>query len=151
MIEAAAHAAADYTWQRVAVSVLTVVAFALASGGLLHAFLSTARIAQRVERVQATRRRITQALSVEMERIAALDPALEDLAALQTAANRKFHDDHAAAGIVPWGYQESDYGAEPVAESLVRELSSGTRADLWIAGAGLLLGLAASLWGTWIP
>lgn len=41
-------------------------------------------------------------------------------------------------------------GREPIAEDLVRELSEGSQADLWIAGAGLVLGLVASVWGTWI-
>lgn len=138
------------TWQRVVITVLTVLAFALASWGLGHAFTSTARIARRVEQVQRQRRQITQELHEELQRIAGLDASPSDGARMTAVANARFHAAHKDAGIVPLGYQERDYGAEPVAESLVHDLSAGTRVDLLIAGAGLLLGLIASVWGAWI-
>ena len=38
-----------------------------------------------------------------------------------------------------------------LAERIIHELDQGSRIDVVLVGLGLLCGLAASIWGTWLP
>jgi hypothetical protein len=155
MIEAAAEAATDYTWQRASVTVLTVVAFAMTAGGLLHAYVSTREFARSVAVTIAKRHDLARVIEDQyalIQRDPNLTPEQRD-AAQQAAEVRlqEMEDEYNRSARIPLLFTRTPPGVEPVAESLVHGLSQGSQVDLWVAGVGLILGLAASIWGTWIP
>ena len=45
----------------------------------------------------------------------------------------------------------AEQGREPLAEQLVEQFHGGSRVDVVLVGLGLLCGLVASIWGTWLP
>jgi ethanolamine ammonia-lyase small subunit len=55
------------------------------------------------------------------------------------------------AGLDLQTIELAEQGREPLAEKLVEEFHGGSRVDVVLVGAGLLCGLAASIWGTWLP
>lgn len=138
------------TWPRIAVSALTVLSFGLAAWGLFHAFLATTKAARRVERDRLIRHRLREERDAERAQIGAGDYTSAERLALQRAAEERWQAGHRTAGLDPWVAASVNFGSEPIAEQLVRELAKGTLADLRLAGAGLLLGLLAALWGVWL-
>lgn len=151
-MEVAAEVAVDDTWQRIVVTILTVVAFGLASGGLFHAFLSMQQATRRAERQRTLRAEFRDRHHSEKEEInGRTDLSTDKRNALLREASDRWRGWHVEAGIEPWTYQASNDAREFLAEGLIHDLSEGTRSDLWIAGAGLVLGLIASVWGTWLP
>ena len=139
------------TWQRVVVTALTLLAFAMASGGLLHAFLTGRRVARRVSGLPALRRAMDDEHQRRTDAIGAQrELSQETRGKLLNAETRRWIAAYEAAGLEAPTIANLGSGREPIAEDLVRELSEGSQADLWVAGAGLVLGLVASVWGTWI-
>jgi len=77
-----------------------------------------------------------------------------DAAAIRTQANLAFEgwvDGHKALGLEPWTRDSMDTGREFLAEGIIRGLEGSSRGDVLLVGIGLVCGLAASIWGTWLP
>ena len=138
-------------WQRIAITVLTLLAFLMAAGGLFHAFLTGRRVARRVSELPGIRRAIDDEHQ-RRRRAIELQPELArvERERLLSAESDRWIAGYEAAGLEAPTIANLGSGLEPIAEDLVRELSKGSQADLWVAGAGLALGLIASVWGTWL-
>lgn len=133
----------DLEMARWVVATLTVAAFALSIWGAARLWIGARRATTRLERERRARRWTLDEL------VAAQKEAGENQAELR-AAMVKYQEDRAAAGLPEWTYDAVTRGEEPFAERIVEEMASSTRVDVTLVGAGLILGLAASLWGIWL-
>jgi len=131
-------------WPRIAITLLTVAAFVLSATGLLLIRRDTARGVKRMDADRAAR---TQ-FSAELHEVTH-DP--ESTHEEQAIALTRWRQQHAEAGIEAHTYKTLEEGREVLAERIIRELEQGSRVDVVLVGLGLLCGLAASIWGTWLP
>jgi len=132
----------DLDWPRVTITLLTLAAFGLSSTGLVLIRRDAGRAVVRLQREQRLRSQYSAELHAVTSR--------EDVTLAESdAALQRWQRQHETAGIhVPtW----NTVGEEPLAERIIVELREGSRLDFWLVGLGLLCGLAASIWGTWLP
>lgn len=130
-------------WPRVCITVLTVAAFALSAAGLLHVWLSSRRTQARMAAEIALKRKIWD----ELDSVLATSTDTAD----REAAFLKRRDRHDEAGLELQTIELAEQGREPLAEKLVQQFHGGSRVDAVLVGLGLLCGLAASIWSTWLP
>lgn len=127
----------------ICITALTVAAFVLSAAGLLHVRSSAAAGMARMENDRSVRDTLRAQYLTE-HAAASAQPERE-------AALQRWYDRHDAAGVEPHTRQTLEDGREVLAERSVRELNTGSRADLVLVGLGLLCGLAASVWSIWLP
>jgi hypothetical protein len=134
----------DLDWPRIWITVLTVAAFALSATGLLLLRRDAARSVSRMDGERVARDTFTDELRAVTQNDASTQDQREEAHALWVRQ-------HEEIGIKPLTYGNLEQGREPLAERIIRELDQGSRVDVVLVGAGLLCGLAASIWGTWLP
>jgi len=132
----------DLDWPRVAITVLTLAAFGLSTAGLVLIRRDAGRAVVRLER----ERHLRSHYSAELHAVTSRDDVTPEE---REAAGLRWRQQHDAAGmyVTTW----NTIGEEPLAERIIVELREGSRLDFWLVGLGLLCGLAASIWGTWLP
>lgn len=130
-------------WPRICITVLTVAAFGLSAAGLVHVWFasrrSQAQMRAEVEAKQEIWDEMAEVLSVETD------------SELRQAAFALREERYQQAGLELQTIELAEQGREPLAEKLVEEFHGGSRVDVVLVGLGLLCGLAASIWGTWLP
>jgi len=134
----------DLDWPRIWITLLTVAAFALSAIGLLLIRGDAARGVSRMVGERGARRTFTSELRAVTRDEASTQDQREKAHALWLRR-------HEEIGIKPHTYDNVEQGREPLAERIIHELDQGSRIDVVLVGAGLLCGLAASLWSTWLP
>lgn len=134
----------DLDWPRIAITVLTVAAFALSTAGLLLIRRDAARGVSRMEAERLAR----NTFSNELQAVTHSESTTPEQ---REAARVLWVKRHEEIGIEPHTYQHVNEGRELLAERIIRELDQGSRVDVVLVGLGLLCGLAASIWGTWLP
>lgn len=142
----------QYPIQQVAVTTLTIIAVVLAGAGLLHALMSTLALVRETDAERRLRAAFRDEFEVTIATLAA-DKTMTatERSARQNKAHLDWRQRHVDAGIEAWDGNASKLGREFLAERLVRDLNESTRTDFTIAGIGLVLGVIASIWGTWLP
>jgi len=132
----------DLDWPRVIITLLTLAAFGLSTTGLVLIRRDAGRAVVRLQREQRLRSQYSGELHAVTSR--------EDVTLAESdAALQRWRQQHEAAGI--YAATWNTVGEEPLAERIILELREGSRLDFWLVGLGLLCGLAASIWGTWLP
>lgn len=134
----------DLDWPRICITALTVAAFALSAIGLLLIRRDAAAAVGRMENERALRDEFAAELHVITHDENASGESIVTAAELW----KKRHEE---AGLEPHSSQSVNDGREFLAERIIRELDQGSRVDVVLVGLGLLCGLAASIWGTWLP
>jgi len=130
-------------WPRVCITVLTVAAFALSAVGLLHVWLSSRRTQAEMAAEIALKQEIWNELA------GVLSTSTDS--GVRQAALLKREERYDRAGLELQTIELIEQGREPLAEKLVKQFYGGSRVDAVLVGLGLLCGLAASIWGTWLP
>ena len=130
-------------WPRIVITLLTVAAFVLSAAGLWRA-RSGARDGVKAMNEE---RRLRDELLTEMQATTRSEDASHEAKA---AANAIWHAKHEAAGLEAHDARAVRDGREFLAERIIHELDQGSRLDVVLVGLGLLCGLAASIWGTWL-
>lgn len=133
----------DLLTAKVGITVLTIAAFGLSAAGLWLIRRDAERGVQRME----SERQVREQFSAELFAATPVDVSQAD----RDVANARWRKQHEDAGLEPHSWKSVDAGREFLAERIIRELGQGTRVDFWLVGFGLLCGLAASLWSTWLP
>ena len=131
-------------WSRSCITLLTVAAFGLSAAGLLLVRNSAAAAVQRTRRDREVRDR----LLLEMEKVTEVPS--QDTQLYRDAVDR-WEAAHHELGLTPHTRDSVKRGYEPLAEMIIHELDQGSRVDVVLVGLGLLCGLAASIWSTWLP
>lgn len=134
----------DLDWPRICITALTVAAFALSAAGLLLIRRDAARGVSRMEAERVAR----TMFSNEHRAVTHDDSSTQEQ---REAAHALWMKRHEEIGIEPHTYRHIEEGREVLAERIIHELDQGSRVDVALVGLGLLCGLAASIWGTWLP
>lgn len=134
---------------QIAITILTVAAFGLSAIGLMgarrHAQLGVARM----ESERALRKSFQNDLHAQ-QAVAQDEPDREKAQAIRDGANAAWVDAHVRAGLEPWSFTAVNDGREFLAERIIQELDTWSRADVWLVGIGLLCGLTAGIWDIWL-
>ena len=131
-------------WPRIWITLLTVAAFGLSAAGLLLVRNSAAAAVQRTRHDREVRDR----LLLEMETVTEVPN--QDLQLYKDAVDR-YEAAHRELGLTPHARDSVKRGYEPLAEMIIYELDQGSRVNVLLVGLGLLCGLTASIWSTWLP
>lgn len=129
-------------WPRICITLLTLAAFGLSSTGLVLIRRDAHRGVARLRREQ----RLREQYSADLRAVTSRSDVTQDE---HDAALGRWRQQHTLAGIRITSWDTA--GDEPLAERIILELREGSRLDFWFVGVGLLCGLVASLWSTWLP
>jgi len=135
---------------QIVITILTVAAFGFSAAGVLRARSHARGSVGAHERDKTIRAQLTKRMEIAYDAATAEpDPARQQQ--MRTAALDRWHAEHREHGLVPRTRDNADVGTEELAEKMLRgTLESSSGWDIALIALGLLCGLAASLWGTWL-
>ncbi|TAJ48863.1 MAG: hypothetical protein EPO52_05695 [Herbiconiux sp.] len=136
--------------QQIVVTVLTVAAFVLSAIGLWGARRGARKAAMQMD-VERQQRADIRAEYARLGALAKNETGKDRKAELEAEQAQYWMKAHAAKGLEAWSYTMIETGRELLAERMIRGLDSSSRVDVILLGIGLVCGLTAGIWGTWLP
>jgi len=133
------------------ITILTVAAFGFSAAGVLRARSHARGSVGAHERDKTIRAQLAERKDIAYS-AADAEPDPTKQQQMRTAALERWHAEHREHRLVPRTRDNADVGTEELAEKMLRGTLEGSSGwDIALIALGLFCGLAASIWGIWLP